>query len=400
MRRAIRQGLSLYWREGVLLVATMVMIVLASEIGYRLYHYWTLPDRLYAIVNGQVTADYGPQSTTPYRSDEHAGYVYAPNFSGQRGHPWHSQWGTNSHGHVASVEYPRGKPPGEYRIAVVGDSMTANITNNVRWTEALEEHLNVSPQWRARIGGKVTRVINLGVDGFGMVQFAAMVRHHVVVFNPDQVIVNLISDDILRRLRHLPVPPPTTDREPHIRAYVKTNILDRIDWLTPRSQLVAIAYRLRWWTPAELPWHASELLGSMGPLHKYSSQTEALDASTAAVLDVLSLYPDALFVWMPLWEELTKRTGTPWIGLGEELFQSVPGAAFVPMQPAMELLLVGKHLKDRPDLAGMNERQLFALPEEKKLELHRWFYQPYDSHYTDYGTSLYAREIARYLIGR
>jgi hypothetical protein len=85
----------------------------------------------------------------------------------------------NSHGHVSQFEYPKQKPSGEYRIAVVGDSMTANITNNVRWTEVLEASLNASPEWRVRVGDSFTRVINFAVDGMGMVQFAGMVRHHV-----------------------------------------------------------------------------------------------------------------------------------------------------------------------------------------------------------------------------
>src|SRR5262249_28085289 len=134
--------------------------------------------------------------------------------------------------------YKQRKPPGEYRIAVVGDSFTANINNNLRWTELLEEQLNAAPQWRAFVNGRSTRVINLGVDGMGMVQFAAMVRHHAVGFEPDLIIVNFITDDLLRRPRY-PLRPDTGDRNEAIRAYVRSNLLDRIDWLRLYPELFA-----------------------------------------------------------------------------------------------------------------------------------------------------------------
>jgi hypothetical protein len=184
-------ALAAYWREASLLVASVVATLIVLEIGYRLYQHQTLPGRLFALVEAQIRADYharaGHGAPPLYIPDPRTGYIYPPNFQGQRGHPWNSRWRTNSHGHVSRFEYPRQKSPREYRIAVIGDSMTANITNNVRWTEVLEELLNASPQWRRLVADGFTRVINFGVDGMGMVQFAAMVRHHVMPFEPDMI---------------------------------------------------------------------------------------------------------------------------------------------------------------------------------------------------------------------
>src|SRR5262249_49673990 len=116
--------------------------------------------------------------------------------------------------------------------------------------------------------------------------------------------------------------------------------------------------------------------------------------------DIISLYPGAIFLHMPLWQELEDHAAsTPWSGLVDDVRHRVPSARIVSMRPAMDALLEGKRLKDRPDLAGIRKfSQLLALPEAQKLELHRWFFLPYDSHYSDYGTTLYAREVARYLI--
>ena len=43
------------------------------------------------------------------------------------GHPSYSRWRTNSHGHIARSEYPKAKPVGEFRIAVIGDWFTAGL---------------------------------------------------------------------------------------------------------------------------------------------------------------------------------------------------------------------------------------------------------------------------------
>jgi hypothetical protein len=70
----------------------------------------------------------------------------------------------------------------------------------------------------------------------------------------------------------------------------------------------------------------------------------------------------------------------------------------VSMRPQMDALLKGKRLKDRPDLGGMSLHQITALPSDQRGEIYRWFFLPEDAHYTDYGISLYQREVAKYLI--
>ena len=50
--------LTTYWREALLLAASIVVTLVVLEIGYRLYQYQTLPGRLFALVDAQVRADY------------------------------------------------------------------------------------------------------------------------------------------------------------------------------------------------------------------------------------------------------------------------------------------------------------------------------------------------------
>jgi hypothetical protein len=392
---AVRTWLASHWRDALLASASIALAYLALEIGYRAYQYRTLPDRLFAIVAAQLSG--GPSTRDQFMFDPHTGYRYTPNFDGVRGAPWYSRWRTNSHGHVSQFEYPQRRPPGEYRIAVVGDSLTANITNNVRWTELVEERLNAAPAWRAAVGGHFTRVINFGVDGMGMVQFGAMVRYHVMDFEPDLVIVNFIADDILRRVRYPQMPYATPDRDEAIRAYVRTNFLDRINWFRVFPELFAATVGRAWNMASALPLDPRVILASQ-PDFKYARRADAIAASAAAVRDILAQARNVVFLEMPQVQELEGYEHPDWIGLVADLRQAVPNLPFVSMRPAMEALLDGKRFKDRPDLAGMTRARIIALPEPQRLELYRWFYLPEDTHYTDYGTTLYAGEVAKFLI--
>ena len=391
----------MHWREAVLVVATTVLTLIVLEIGYRLYQYQTLPGRLFALVDAQLPTNHGARpgndATQVHVPDLHTGYTYAPNYQGARGHPWHSRWRTNSHGHVSQFEYPQQKPPGEYRIAVVGDSLTANITNNVRWTERLEELLNASAKWRQETGNKFTRVINFGVDGMGMIQFSAMVRHHAMAFEPDLTIVNFISDSILRRLRYAGVPVSHGGRNETIRTYVRRNYLDRIDWFNSCPELIGATIGRGRVRGCMLPLDAREILATE-PSFRFSDRAEALQTGIAAAKDVLLASANVLFLQMPTFHELENQADPLRDDLVAELRAAVPNAKIVSMRPHMERLLEGKLLRDRPDLTGKSLTQITQLPEDQRLEIYRWFFLPEDVHYTDYGTSLYAQEVAKHLI--
>jgi len=392
----VRRWLAAHWRDGLLLLTSISLAYAVLEVGYRFYQYRTLPDRLFAAVAAQLSN--GPSATDQFMFDADTGYRYTPNFEGRRGAPWHSRWRTNSHGHVSQFEYPWRKPAGEYRIAVVGDSMTANITNNVRWTELVEQQLNASEPWRAAVAGRFTRVINFGVDGMGMVQFAAMLRHHVLAFEPDLVIVNFITDDLLRRLRYLNRPHDGAGRNETVRLYVKTNFLDRIDWFRPYPELLAATVGRFFGMKPRLPLDPLALLAE-DPAFKFDTRAEAIRASAAAAREMLAAFTNILFLREPMFQELEGWTLPEWDGLEQQFEAAVPELPVVSMQPRMEALLAGKRQKDRPDLAGLRWRQLWAMPDEQRLELYRWFFQG-DFHPTDYGTTLYAGEVARFLIER
>ena len=380
--------------SALLLTTSVAMTCVAVEVGYRGYQYLTLPGRLAALVAQQNPGGYNPR----YRPDSKAGYLYVPNYEGVLGHPWHSRYRTNSHGHVARGEYPKAKPAGEFRVAVVGDSFTANLHNSVPWPELLETRLNASDEWRNRVGGKITRVMNFGVDGFGLVQFAAIAHHYVPEFEPDLVIVNYLSEDILRRMRYMKLPSSGSPME-DIHTYVRTNFLDPIDWLRWRSEVLAATIGQRWGMVSQMPLDARILLAA-GPTVAFAKRQEALNAGRAAVESILTQFPAALFLHMPCYYELADELPPLRRGLAGEIQAMVAslGARTISLQPQMSALLDGKRIAQRPDLAGLSLQQVVALPKAQWPELFLWFFLPEDLHYTDRALGLYADEVAKLLI--
>ena len=145
-----------------------------------------------------------------------------------------------------------------------------------------------------------------------------------------------------------------------------------------------------------LPLTGKEILAA-DPTFRFADRAEALKSSIAAVREMLSVFPRIQFLQMPLFHELQNQQDPQHKGLVETLRAAVPEARFMSMRPQMEALLEGKHFQDRPDLKGMTLHQIAALPEAQRLEVYRWFFLPEDVHYTDYGTTLYAREVAKVL---
>ncbi len=328
------------------LVATSVIITYcALEIGYRFYQYETLPDRLFRVGLPHLR-DGTPD---PLVFDAHTGFRYAPFVEDHSGPPFNAHWRTNSYGHVSNVEYPRQKPREEYRIAVVGDLMTANTQNSVRWTEIVEQQLNAAPGWRELVHGRSTRVINFGVHMMGIVQFDAMLRYHVLDFDPDLIIVNFISDDVRRRVVFMVPPNRSPDSAEMLRLFIETNILYQIRWFRPYPELFAATIGSFWSMRCHLPLD-ERLVWSQSLNIAYTEKSEAVAASAAAVRDMLYLARThelpILFLQQPEVDEVDGTDEPRGRGLVEDLQKAAPEFRFVSMQPRMAALLDGKRLKN------------------------------------------------------
>jgi len=88
-------------------------------------------------------------------------------------------------------EYDRAKPPGVWRIAVIGDSVTygLGVTGAEAYASVLEARLNSAGPGRIE-------VLNFGVPGFNPYQEYTLLTSRVQTFDPDLVIMTFTPDDV------------------------------------------------------------------------------------------------------------------------------------------------------------------------------------------------------------
>lgn len=100
------------------------------------------------------------------------------------------EYRTNRYG-FRGEDFPLGKPPAEFRIFVLGDSIAQG--GHVKEDESLGSRLQ--QLFRASAGFEHARVINAGVSGYDINDYLATYRYKGIQFDPDYVVVGLTLND-------------------------------------------------------------------------------------------------------------------------------------------------------------------------------------------------------------
>lgn len=169
----IRAGKLPLWKRILFIIAANVLalslLALGGELACRVFapqvHYGTLPDWTLKMLQ--------------FSDDMYMGWELRP---GELDH--------NSTG-FRGRETTRQKPPGVWRIAMIGDSVTYGL--GVEVTQAfpslLEAKLNA-----ADIGA--VDVLNFGVPGYNSFQECTLLKNRGLEFEPDLVIMTFSADDV------------------------------------------------------------------------------------------------------------------------------------------------------------------------------------------------------------
>ena len=100
---------------------------------------------------------------------------------------------SEAHGILRSVDVGERKPPGTFRIVVLGDSITAGHPLRVGGTACFAEHLE--QRLNARGGSPRVEVLNFGTDGYGTAQEARLLETSASRFDPDVVLIAYCLND-------------------------------------------------------------------------------------------------------------------------------------------------------------------------------------------------------------
>jgi len=352
---AVKRDFRAVIAQSALVCCSLLAGYILVEVPYRAYAYVSIYERLKsaagrALIEGKYSV-----------FDQYTGYRYQsngvfPNFR------------TNSHGLIAREDFPVEKPADEYRIGVIGDSFTANVTSTIRWTDVVEDELNASTSWRISIGGRRTRVINFGLDGIGVPQFGAVAERIALPFGLDLLLVNAISNDFIRQPYYRGVLSGMSETQ--LSAHIREHIMPRVNWFSLYPEVLAVV------TGGRLGLRPRIVMDALkNRQHYFATTAEAVEASSTSIATILQLFPKTIFLLDHLFDELNGNNNN-----SERAALLVTSARF----PSVKWIDV---LEDR------------RIPIPIGPDLVAWFI-PNDGHKSDLGVTIYGKAVASFLIAR
>ena len=170
--RAAARKLPLWKRVLFIVAANLLVLAAAAVVG-------ELACRVFAPQAGYGTLPEGAMEMLRFSDDIYLGWELRP---GVLDH--------NSAGFRGRKTEP-GKPPGVWRIAVLGDSVTygLHVEADEAYPSVLESELDAARAGRVE-------VLNFGVPGYNSFQEYTLLKTRVLPFEPDLVVLTFTPDDV------------------------------------------------------------------------------------------------------------------------------------------------------------------------------------------------------------
>jgi lysophospholipase L1-like esterase len=129
------------------------------------------------------------------RPDPDLGWGYVPGAEGRADDEGQAWVRINRLGY-RDIDHSPSKPPGTFRVALLGDSFTAafEVPFEESWGALLQQELSACPQ----LHGRSVETLNFGVSGYGTAQELLCLRRDVWQFSPDLVVVAFCAGNDLR----------------------------------------------------------------------------------------------------------------------------------------------------------------------------------------------------------
>lgn len=393
-------------------VASMSIAYLAAEFGYRWYMYRTLVDADYPVTIASANAYEGD---TPGYYRPHAKFHWRQ-FDAQHNLVHQCQVAINNRGFISANDYQVAKLAGEFRIALIGDSLTACITNDIPWADLLEKKLDGDAALKQRLGAQTVRVMNFGLPGSGFHRCAINYRGFASAYAPDLVIVNYIEDDFPREGNTnllLDVPSPETEF-PVPKAFfaqVQEAKIQIVGNITPEL------YRA-YADPLQIPG------ASPAFFFVVEDDTVTFDAEKIASIkrETANRYLSAR-VWRSSRPHLLYRAlGQPFSlsytdsmfaslshDVGDQVEHALQGIRDIQSRHPRVILLRNPLIQDldgrvslqeatrlleqrAPDIKIVRMEKYMPIENGRK-DIYKWFNLPHDGHFSNYGVAIYAQAV-------
>jgi hypothetical protein len=104
----------------------------------------------------------------------------------------------NNFGLISQKTYELARRPGEYRIVVLGDELTAATTADVSWPDWLQDRLCSDGSLLKQLGKTRFSVLNFGWPDAGFSHMASVWRDKAKLFDPDLILVNIAVHNFAR----------------------------------------------------------------------------------------------------------------------------------------------------------------------------------------------------------
>lgn len=325
---------------------------------------------------------------------------------------------TNNLGYLSERDYQIERRPGEYRIAVIGDSYTGTTTMAEPWVDRVEDLLNADEALRRAVGDRTFRVFNLGWPGAGFAHFREVSRDKAPPFDPDLFVVNYIEADFPRRRQTIhsdagkPVvsgvipmsldgtpqgqfqlhvmceEPPLSLRNP--RCYQYYNIFVKEDFELTGERL-AKAYKMitdEFLIGKSLltfyPYGYYKLIGALTKFDEYRlpdifrfstpSHDEMIDQAIESLRAIKRDHRNVLVTVNPIFEDYSN---------GDDAFKRTD-----------------EMLAKAPDLAVVKMRERMPTKGLSISQIRRWYNLPHDGHMSTEGGRVYAEAMAKLIAER
>jgi len=157
-----------------LVLGGIIVALLIAEVGLRIANHW-YP---YFFRFDPATGWSLRPGAAGYYDREGAAHV-SINRAGQRGPDW-----------------PLAKPPGTFRVAMIGDSYTEaiQVPYDETFSAVAERRLAACPA----LAGRHVEVLDFGVDGFGTAQELVTLRQRALAYSPDAVVLAIFLGNDIR----------------------------------------------------------------------------------------------------------------------------------------------------------------------------------------------------------